>query len=48
MAFFDDISKKISQVSQNTAQISKLNSEINAAQKKVKDLYGIIGKTNVD
>lgn len=51
MAFFDDISKKISQVSQNavgktkdTADIFKLKNEISDEERKVVALYNEIGR----
>ena len=54
MAFFDDIGKKITQVSQNTVQktkdvvdVSRLNSSISDEQKKINSLCQELGKKYV-
>lgn len=52
MAFFDDLSKKISQATQTTvqkaqemAEVAKLNSMVNDEEKRIESAYLQIGKT---
>ena len=52
MAFFDDLSKKLSQATQTTvqkaqemAEVAKLNSMVNDEEKRIESAYSQIGKT---
>lgn len=51
MAFFDDLSKKITDASTKTIQkgkdltdVARLNSQISAEENRINTLYGMIGK----
>ena len=55
MAFFDDLSKKITDASTKTIQkgkdltdVARLNSQISAEENRINTLYGMIGKQYMD
>ena len=55
MAFFDDLSKKITDASTKTIQkgkdltdVARLNSQISAEENRINTLYGMIGKQYVE
>lgn len=55
MAFFDDLSKKITDASTKTIQkgkdltdVARLNAQISAEENRIKTLYGMIGKQYVE
>lgn len=54
MAFFDDLSKKITDASTKTIQkgkdltdVARLNAQISAEENRINTLYGMIGKQHI-